>query len=139
MLSSRVTRTLVVVALLALGAALISERDRAGSVKDVAREHRSLEHRLPIAIVKEKIGEGEGGEIANGPDQALVDQRAYPRAYVDDARAAAGRQAYLDAPAGGPGGARKELRPVTPALPRGKHHTGAPATNTRRGPPEAPG
>src|SRR3954447_16243922 len=101
MLSWRVTRTLVVVALLALGAALISERDRAGSVKDVAHEPRSLEHRLPVAVVKEKSGEGEGGEIANAPDQALVDQRASPRVDVDDARAAAGRQVYLDAPAGG--------------------------------------
>src|SRR4051794_2825871 len=132
MLSSRVTRTLVVVALLALGAALISERDRAGSVKDVARVHRSLEHRLPIAIVKEKIGEGEGGEIVNGPNQALVDQRAYPRAYVDDARAAAGRRAYLDAPAGGLDGAWNELGPFTPAVARENTYTGAPTTNSGR-------
>ncbi|MCW2983097.1 MAG: hypothetical protein JWR63_667, partial [Conexibacter sp.] len=109
------------------------DKDRGeGTVKSFAREHRKLKHRLPIAIVKEKVGEGEAGEVASGPNQALVDQRAYPRTYVDDARAAAGRQAYLDAPAGALTSSWNELGPFTPAVAKENTYTGAPTTNSGR-------
>jgi hypothetical protein len=103
-----------------------------GTVKDFAREHRKLRRRLPIAIVKEKVGEGEAGEIVSGPNQALVDQRAYPRSYVDDARAAAGRQAYLSAGSAGLTASWNELGPFTPTVAKENTYTGAPTTNSGR-------
>ncbi|MDX6732703.1 MAG: hypothetical protein QOC54_2651 [Baekduia sp.] len=109
------------------------EKDKGeATVKQWAREHRRLKRRLPIAIVKEKLGKGEGGELRNGPNQAAVDQRAYPKTYVDDARAAAGRQAYLDAPSGGLTAAWNELGPFTPLVAKENTYTGAPTTNSGR-------
>ena len=101
-----------------------SEREHEQSLKAFARKHRKLKHRLPIALVREKVQEqGEGArEILRGPAQVQVDQRAYPRHYVDDRIAAAGRQAFL-ANAGTAALATpwSELGPFTPAVAKRGH------------------
>jgi hypothetical protein len=109
-----------------------AEKEHESTVPGFARDHPKLKRRLPIAIVKEKVGGGEGGELRNGPDQAQVDQRAFPKTYVDDQVAAAGRQAYLDAPAGGLTSAWNELGPFTPLVSKENTYTGAPTTNSGR-------
>ena len=112
-----------------------SEREHEQSLKAFARKHRKLKHRLPIALVREKVQEqGEGArEILSGPAQVQVDQRAYPRHYVDDRIAAAGRQAFL-ANAGTAALATpwSELGPFTPAVAKEATYTGAPALNSGR-------
>jgi hypothetical protein len=106
------------------------------SLKDFARKHPKLKRRLPIAIVKEKVEErGHEGksEIVSGPSQIQVDQRAYPRHYVDDQIALAGRQAYLDtAGAAALATPWSELGPFTPTVPKEVTYTGAPTTNSGR-------
>ena len=85
--------------------------------------------------MREKVQEqGEGArEILSGPAQVQVDQRAYPRHYVDDRIAAAGRQAFL-ANAGTAALATpwSELGPFTPAVAKEATYTGAPALNSGR-------
>ena len=113
------------------------ERDKGeGSLKDFAREHPKLKRRLPLAVVKEKVEEhGHEGkaEIVSGPSQVQVDQRAFPRHYVDDSIARAGRQAYLDtAGAAALASPWSELGPFTPTVPKEVTYTGAPTTNSGR-------
>ncbi|HEX7298397.1 MAG TPA: hypothetical protein VF257_05285, partial [Solirubrobacteraceae bacterium] len=114
-----------------------AEKDKGeGSLKDFAREHPKLKRRLPIAIVKEKVEEhGHEGksEIVSGPSQIQVDERAFPRHYVDDSIARAGRQAYLDtAGAAALATPWSELGPFTPTVPKEVTYTGAPTTNSGR-------
>jgi hypothetical protein len=113
------------------------DRDKGeGSLKDFAREHPKLKRRLPLAIVKEKVEEhGHEGkaEIVSGPSQVQVDQRAFPRHYVDDSIARAGRQAYLDtAGAAVLASPWSELGPFTPTVPKEVTYTGAPTTDSGR-------
>jgi hypothetical protein len=99
-------------------------------------KHAKVRHRLPLAIVKEKIEEhGHEGkaEIVSGPSQVQVDQRAYPRRYVDDSIASAGRQAYLGtAGAAALGSPWSELGPFTPTVPKEVTYTGGPTTDSGR-------
>jgi hypothetical protein len=113
------------------------EKDKGdGSLQQFAREHPKLKRRLPIAVVKEKVEEhGHEGkaEIVSGPSQVQVDQRAFPRHYVDDSIARAGRQAYLDtAGAAALASPWNELGPFTPTVPKEVTYTGAPTTNSGR-------
>ncbi|MEY2441659.1 MAG: hypothetical protein QOJ46_1085, partial [bacterium] len=123
-----------------------------GSLSEFARERAEIQgRRLPLAVVREKLEQGKegGGEIASGPAQQQVDQRAYPRAYVETKRALAARSAYRSAPArlgdaafkrSAPARAQRaalaadwtELGPVTPNVPGYVTYTGAPTTNSGR-------
>ena len=130
------------------------EAEAAGeSVVAFAREHAGgAAHRLPAAVLREKLEHGKEArrEIISGPSQQQVDQRAYPRTYVSDRRAAVGRRAFRAAPtrltrrdfrsARSLRGAQRaalaadwqELGPVTPRVPGAVTYTGAPTTNSGR-------
>jgi hypothetical protein len=133
------------------GSDIVRERD-ADSLVAYAREHANPNARkLPLAVIREKLEKGKegGGEIASGPAQQQVDQRAYPRRYVETKRALAGRKAFRAAPTRlAPSAFRKsapravqraalaanwtELGPVTPNVPAQVTYTGAPTTNSGR-------
>ena len=122
------------------------------SLAQFARERSEITaRRLPVAVVREKLEQGKegGAEIASGPSQQQVDQRAYPRAYVETKRALAARSAYRAAPSSLPASAFKrpasagtqrsalaadwaELGPVTPTVPGDVTYTGAPTTTSGR-------
>ena len=97
------TAIVVGVVLVATGVVGVSEKAEGekASLREFARERAGVHARkLPLAVIREKIEKGKegGGEIASGPAQQQVDQRAYPRGYVETKRARAARQAYLAAP-----------------------------------------
>lgn len=115
-----------------------------------ARENRALTRRkLPVAILHDKLehgGEAER-EASNGPAQQQVDERAYPHAYVTDAKAVQGRRSFMAKPsalprtkagrstdaAGAPlAAAWAPLGPVTPNVPAQVTYTGAPTQNSGR-------
>src|SRR5262249_20027007 len=135
---------LILAAALAIAAALPSaalakkkhhhEREHEDSLTEFAHKHPKLRHRLPIAIVKEKAEEpGKEGksEIVSGPSQGQGDERAFPRQYVDDGIAAAGRQDYLDAASTTAlASPWSELGPFTPTVPKEVTYTGAPTTDS---------
>ncbi|MEY2516512.1 MAG: hypothetical protein QOJ89_3870 [bacterium] len=145
---------LVIVAVLVVpGVGSHAERDGGeASLGEFARERAAINaRRLPIAVMREKLEKGKeaGGEIASGPAQQQVDQRAYPRAYVETKRALAARKAFRSAPARLPSSAFrrsaparperaalaqdwKELGPVTPDVPAAVTYTGAPTTTSGR-------
>jgi hypothetical protein len=122
------------------------------SLREFARERAAINaRRLPIAVIREKLEHGKeaGGEAVSGPAQQQVDQRAYPRAYVETKRARAARAAFRAAPSRLPASAFRrsaperaqraalaadwaELGPVTPNVPGDVTYTGAPTTNSGR-------
>jgi hypothetical protein len=129
-----------------------NEQGEGESLREFARERAELHaRRLPLAVVREMLEKGKegGGEIASGPAQQQVDQRAYPRGYVETRRALAARAAYRSAPTrlssdafrrGTPQRTQRaalaanwtELGPVTPTVPAEVTYTGAPTTNSGR-------
>jgi hypothetical protein len=150
----------IAAALLVIVAALVlpglrSESENEGGEESLgafARERAEIQaRRLPVAVVREKLEQGKegGGEIASGPSQQQVDQRAYPRPYVETKRALAARSAYRSAPSRLGDGAFKrsapqagqraalaadwtELGPIVPNVPGDVTYTGAPTTNSGR-------
>jgi hypothetical protein len=145
---------LAALAVLVLPGLVRHDEDESGeaSLREFARERAGIgARRLPIAIVREKLEKGKeaGGEVVSGPAQQQVDQRAYPRAYVESKRALAGRRAFRAAPSRLPAAAFRrsapvraqraalaaewtELGPVTPNVPPSVTYTGAPTTNSGR-------
>jgi hypothetical protein len=150
---------IAIVALLSLAVLVVPglvghDEDESGeaSLREFARERQAINaRRLPIAIMREKLEHGKeaGGEVASGPAQQQVDQRAYPRAYVETKRALAARRAFRAAPSRLPSSAFRrsaparaqraalaadwsELGPVTPNVPGDVTYTGAPTTNSGR-------
>jgi hypothetical protein len=150
--------SLVLVAVVGLAVAGVFGENEKGehegeeSLSAFAREHGTANARkLPIAVIREKLEKGKegGGEIASGPAQQQVDQRAFPRGYVETKRALAGRRAFRAAPSRLPASAFHrsaphrtqraalaadwdELGPVTPNVPAQVTYTGAPTTNSGR-------
>ncbi|MEA2155864.1 MAG: hypothetical protein QOE11_2004 [Solirubrobacteraceae bacterium] len=123
-----------------------------GSLRAFAGERAGIQsRRLPIAVVRDQLEKGReaGRESVSGPAQAQVDERAYPRTYVETKRALAARRAFRDAPSRLPASAFRrsaravaqraalaadwsELGPVTPNVPGAVTYTGAPATVSGR-------
>ncbi len=128
------------------------EEAQGESLVAFARENPgALRRKLPIAVIREKLDRGKEAEreSRSGPSQQRVDERAYPRTFVADADAKAGRAAYTSKPsrlaAGdfkrGAAGTRaaaplaaawQELGPVTPLVPAEVTYTGAPTENSGR-------
>jgi hypothetical protein len=145
---------LVIVGVLVVPGLLKESEGEGGeeSLSEFARERAAIQgRRLPLAVVREKLEKGKeaGGEIASGPSQQQVDQRAFPRAYVETKRALAARSAYRSAPSRLGDGAFKasaperaqraalaadwtELGPVIPNVPGDVTYTGSPTTNSGR-------
>ena len=132
-------------------AAREAECGEQGLVAFARGKRNAVQRRLPVAVVKEKVGGGSGEasrEIRNGPAQQQVDQRAYPRSYVEASKALAGRRAYVAKPSRLPSTAFpgrstragraalstawEQLGPITPAVPAQVTYTGAPTTNSGR-------
>src|SRR4051794_2706535 len=94
---------LLSVAVLVVPSLVRHEEDQSGeaSLREFARERAGINaRRLPIAVMREKLEKGKeaGGEAVSGPAQQQVDQRAYPRAYVETKRALAARRSFRAAP-----------------------------------------
>jgi hypothetical protein len=123
-----------------------------GSLVAFAKENpTAMRSKLPLAIVHEKLDHGgeASREATSGPAQQMVDARAYPRNYVSDVDAKAGRSSFLAKPMRLPRTALRpgvtaseqklalaaswqELGPVTPEVPAEVTYTGAPTQNSGR-------
>jgi hypothetical protein len=145
---------LVILAILVVPGLVREDEGESGeaSLREFARERAGITaRRLPIAVMREKLERGKEGarELVAGPAQQQVDQRAYPRAYVETRRALAARTAFRSAPTRLPAAAFRrsaparaqraalaadwtELGPVTPAVPGDVTYTGAPTTHSGR-------